>query len=312
MIVLYRDSNINLKTETYMYDMLNFQVCGGSRLQEVREKRSDYPTIFTGPRLFSVADVWSQFMNSPPVFTSKRNHRMQQNQGTLSIWLTATDPDRDKFHFKLDPAHRLPLKGNVSLSEAGNLQYKPCINCEGKETVKIIIKENRTDHEVALMTKETIYIEVISINKPPHMFVVNNSGGLQIYEEAAHFEWTVEQNTPTNKAFEELLGLFGAFDTDGVDGVTFDMTGPSSGTLKLIKHIPETDKTHDNCSSSKEGDQNLKDFMRKAYIQPNNTDTLILPCDFIKAIPANKIGVTAIITAYRPAEKFIGTVNFMV
>ena len=262
--------------------------------------------------MFSVAEVWSQFMNSPPVFTSKQNHRMEQNQGTLSTWLTAMDPDGDKFYFKLDKSHSLPLKGDVSLSEAGNLQYKPCINCEGKETVKIIIKENRTDHEMALMTKETIYIEVASVNKHPHMFVVNNRGGLQIYEGTGHFEWTVEQNIPTNKTFEELLGLFGAFDTDGVDGVTFDSTGPSSGTLKLIKHIPETDKTRDNCSSSEESDQILKDFIRKAYKQPNNTDTLILPCDFIKAIPSNKIGVTAIITAYRPAEKFIGTDNFMV
>ena len=238
---------------------------------------------------------------------------MKENGGTLSIDLEGRDPDRDDIYFELDHSHELPLKGNATLSMFGVLQYRPCENCRGNEAVKLFIKERRYDQEDPLETAVTLFIEIQWVNKNPHMFVVGMDGNLKVPTENGQYEWLVEQNVPYNVKYRDLVGLFGAVDVDGIDGVMFRTQPPAMGQLRILQHIPEhLVAKSDNCTANNESVGFLQDFLINSLLRPNNSDTLLLPCDFLKAVPADRFGVTATVTAYQPEPWYYGRDQFLV
>lgn len=87
-----------------------------------REKRSSDDVSFYGPSAFTLGTVSINLANSPPAISRIPDFSMPENSGTAVVTLTASDPDGDRFIFKLKGNRAI---GTVTVSETGEVVYTP-------------------------------------------------------------------------------------------------------------------------------------------------------------------------------------------
>ena len=279
------------------------QICDGKNYQK-RRKRSD-AAKFIGPRFLSLAAVFANFVNRPPVLDSANYFSMFEDEGTLVTRLRASDPDGDEVFYRLDNSHVLPLKGQAKIDSTGNLQYRPCQNCYGNEVIVVQIIEKRTDGEEALITSVSLTIEVIPVNDSPELFVLSYTGEMLKADPWGTLKLTVEQNTITNVQYADLLFVIGAFDVDGKDDLeTLHINGPTDGMLqnRSLIHNPALHLPPCGTDLSYDMSQYFKSESRP----------LPVPCNLTDLINAEDPGWMAMKAQYTPVIDIFGNTTIQV
>lgn len=93
--------------------------------------------------------------------------------GILSRTLTATDEDGDKFVFAIDGSKPKPT-GTVTIARDGKLEYYPCMDCVGLDTVYYTVTEIDMGEITPLTATASLVIKVTDIPDGPELFLSKN------------------------------------------------------------------------------------------------------------------------------------------
>ncbi|XP_070574642.1 uncharacterized protein [Ptychodera flava] len=311
----WQDASQTCKGKEGKYDIdwdnevISVEVCATDAQKNhlsIKSKRAVNQGYFAGPSEFTFASIGS-FTNSPPQITSTNNIWLNEDGGTLRFQMTAYDDDGDEFVFKLNENLNQPQLGSVSLSENGELTYRPCLDCFGTDYVHYVVTEDRDDNSDLLSTFATLEVEVREKNDNPEIFLsVDHVSALEVseHEVAVTLEERKEhENVTTYKGFEAVVG---AFDPDTYDQLTISFYLPKHGYLYTGPQHNDVSFIYQDCSNL---DNVTEDHL--SYDKPD-IPAVVFPCGLHFPHGVDRLAWVFSALRYVPDEGYFGEDSFKI
>ncbi|XP_070560578.1 uncharacterized protein [Ptychodera flava] len=284
--------------------ILSVQVCSTeNHLEESSKFRRSYSTntYFSGPTLFTVASI-GPFVNTPPLIASTTAVWMWEDAGTLRFQVTAYDDEDDDVKFTLEGNIPEENFGEISVSPAGELHYKPCLDCFGLKSVRILATEDRTDNREPLSTPKTLTIDVHGVNDNPDIFLVTDP--LDVANGMIEAQVITTEEKKGDDDDRSFRAVVGAFDPDTMDILTLLFDPPQHGTLQIGEQHTDVDFINYDCLPL----SNITD----EYLSHNNSDesTVLYPCALPIPHSADRLAWVFSSLAYVPDKDFHGQDSF--
>ncbi|XP_070572149.1 uncharacterized protein [Ptychodera flava] len=278
--------------------LISVKVCStGESDNKANRLKRETSNSFTGPTEFTSASIGS-YTNTPPYITSRNDIYMDEDGGTLHFEIKAFDDDGDDIIFGKDESSPSPLHGTATISVDGKLQYRPCLDWFGVDSIYYTATEDREDDGNILSTGEVLVIDVRPINDNPSIFMsVDHANALHDNEYDLVVALEERRTNETDKAFEAIAG---ALDPDTFDTLTLTFKPPEHGEFFTGEQHNKVTFIHRDCSRQ----ENItRDHL--SYESPNSP-VIVFPCRL--SIPHEESRLAWVFSAirYLPDEGYFG------
>ncbi|XP_064643635.1 uncharacterized protein LOC135497733 [Lineus longissimus] len=211
-----------------------------SQPDKIRKRSTDGGSYFKKETHFIVGQVSTATQNSPPIVSTEPMLTVPEDSAILRHTLTARDPDGDNHVFAIDETKPSP-NGVAVITPGGKMEYEPCMDCNGIDTVYYTVTEVNMGDVTPLVSRGSISINLTGLNDAPELFLSRN--GIVIFTADSTFyevNVSVEENTGYNIAYTDLTILVGAYDRDVDDVLNITSQAPANGELILANSIQTT------------------------------------------------------------------------
>ncbi|XP_033105583.1 uncharacterized protein LOC117107873 isoform X2 [Anneissia japonica] len=221
---------------------ISVMVCAtdGSSIESSNRRRrdtnaDDLQSYFSKETLFTIALVDVNIYNEPPIILMEDVLKMHEDAGILEYQIYATDSDDDPVVFQLDPNYPVTELGEiVELSVDGVFKFKPCLDCYGNAYIFIKAVETPESQFVEPLTSTKAFeVDISSRQDPPVVYFCTRKTSDTPAVDERFYQLTMEENTDTNVAYQDLIGYVGAYDVDMDDVLHLMFQTPTQGQFHV-------------------------------------------------------------------------------
>ncbi|XP_076085507.1 uncharacterized protein LOC143056307 [Mytilus galloprovincialis] len=248
---------------------------------------------FKHETMFSLANAKASITNSKPHLTVPDVIYMSEDAGTIQYQLEATDDEGDIIEFYLVGNYTNYTMGTPILSVDGILLFTPCDNCQGIQTIPVILQEVQTDPDIIPPNNVTVWltVNVTDVADPPTIFLTllgesqlpaDPTEPVLVYLEQKN-DWNEHVWSPS------WYALLGAYDIESGDTLQLNVQEPVGGVMNITDNSTIIPTIANPCPNVTE-----------------RTDNLMLPCDLGLLKPVNEHEWSYLKLAYVQNYSFSG------
>ncbi|KAK3612515.1 hypothetical protein CHS0354_024486 [Potamilus streckersoni] len=202
--------------------------------------------MFSRETMFAAARVKAGIVNDAPVLNCTTHFVIKEDQGVMYD-LDSNDPEGDEVIYKINTS-QLPVPGEVVITPNGRFTYIPCKDCSGNVTFGIILEDHPSAVDIpSARSTDLLTVEVQEENDPPTVFLFDTDGQNMLHPDPTEPVIKFYEQLKVNESFTFTF-VFGAFDVDYGDVLTFHKNKAAHGTFKnetLLANFTDKFKTCD-------------------------------------------------------------------